>query len=89
MQEGSIYVFLINDIVLTDTIQILYKLNHWKINMLKVTSKPLKLLPIEDHYKTMKVGSLSTLSYPCIYRNMYKFKVVKTDLKFMYLKVSC
>lgn len=37
----------------------------------------------------MKVGSLSALTYPCIFRNYYKFRVVKTDIKFMYLKVSC
>lgn len=37
----------------------------------------------------MKIEQLTTLTYPVIFRNHYKFKIVKTDIKFMNIKVVC
>lgn len=57
--------------------------------MIKISRNPLPLVNLEDSYKYMKIGYLANMTYPCIFRNQYKFRVVKTDIKLMHLKVSC
>lgn len=89
MQEGCIYVFQVNEVDLNKNLQLNFKLNHWKNNMLRVTREPLPPLNLEEKYKSMKIGNLATLTYPVIFRNHYKYRVVKTDIKFMNLKVIC
>lgn len=57
--------------------------------MIRITRNPLPLVNLEETYKNMKIGLIATMTYPCIFRNHYKFRVVKTDLKFMHVKVVC
>lgn len=43
LQIGCVYVLCIKDIVVNDSININYKLNHWKKNFIKITNNPIKL----------------------------------------------
>jgi hypothetical protein len=40
-------------------------------------------------YQSMQLSEMSYLTNPCIFRNYYKFKVVKYELKLLYAKVVC
>lgn len=37
MQEGSVYVFRISEVDLNKNLQLIFKLNHWKNNLIRVT----------------------------------------------------
>ena len=87
--SGRIFIFLVGEIVLTDNLQLIYRVTRWKNSTIRLLEDPVAVVPLEERFKKMKCSTLSMLTAPVIFRNYYKFRVVKVDLRFLYFKVSC
>lgn len=77
MKEGCVYLLQITDAVLTDNVTLTLKMHNWRHNFLRLTSEPIRMRTSTDIYKSMQLTELTHLTDPCIFRNKYKFKVVK------------
>jgi hypothetical protein len=89
VKRGCCYVFLISDTVLTDNMALLFRLNQWRRSIIRIFSDPLPLPSLEDKFREMRCSSIKMLREPCLYRNYYKFRLTKVELRFLNFKASC
>lgn len=43
LKQGCVYLFLITEIILSDTVMLKLKTNNWRKNFIKITQNPIKM----------------------------------------------
>jgi hypothetical protein len=89
LQEGAVYVFVVGEVAVGDNFQLMFKINRWRGNVMRMAQGRAEGAGLEQRLRGLRAGALAGLTAPCIFRNYYKFQVVKVDLRFLYLKVDC
>ena len=89
LQEGTVYVFVAGEVTISDNFQLLFKVVKWRTNIKRIVDSPIENVGWEERLKQLKPGALAALTYPYIFRNYYKFRVMKSDVRFIHLKLEC